>query len=172
MVAVSAIGRAGAPYATDTLLGEPRSVDPAAAPEARELDLMMACGEIISTVIMAHTLKALGYRATALTGGQAGIVTDEVFGDARIVSINPHYDRNLLGPILVAGFQGVTDPERRHGASHHAGQWWSDDHGIRPGSRVARRGERSIPTCLGSKDLVDPESVRELFRPPRSPMKR
>lgn len=130
VVVVSAIGRAGAPYATDTLLSELRSVDPAAVPEARELDLMMACGEIISTVIMAHTLKALGYRATALTGGQAGIVTDEVFGDARIVSINPHYVISTLaeGSIpVVAGFQGVTDAGTgRHGAITTLGRGGSD----------------------------------------------
>lgn len=130
VVVVSAIGRAGAPYATDTLLSELHAVDPATPPEPRELDLMMACGEIISTVIMAHTLKAAGCPATALTGGQAGIVTDEVFGDARIRSINPHYVISTLaeGRVpVVAGFQGVTDPGTgRHGAITTLGRGGSD----------------------------------------------
>jgi aspartate kinase len=130
VVVVSAIGRAGAPYATDTLLAELEGVDPAATPAPRERDLIMACGEIISTVIMAHTLAAAGYPATALTGGQAGIVTDEVFGDARIRSINPHYVISTLaeGRIpVVAGFQGVTDPGTgRHGAITTLGRGGSD----------------------------------------------
>lgn len=130
VVVVSAIGRAGAPYATDTLVSELRSIDPAQPPEARELDLMMACGEIISTVIFAQTLRAIGYPALALTGGQAGIVTDEVFGDARILSINPHYVISTLaeGRIpVVAGFQGVTDPGTgRHGAITTLGRGGSD----------------------------------------------
>ena len=44
----------GAPYATDTLIQQLEAVDPATEPEARERDLLMACGEIISTVIMAN----------------------------------------------------------------------------------------------------------------------
>src|SRR5205823_13144428 len=86
---VSAIGRSGAPYATDTLIQQLEMVDPGTEPAPRERDLLMACGEIISTVIMAQTLKATGLKATALTGGQAGIVTDPSFGDAQILDIDP-----------------------------------------------------------------------------------
>ncbi|MBI3947483.1 MAG: aspartate kinase [Armatimonadetes bacterium] len=130
VVVVSAIGRAGAPYATDTLLNELRGVDPSVPPDPRDLDLMVACGEIISTVIFAQTLRSLGYQATALSGGQAGIITDEVFGDARIASINPYYAISSLrqGKIpVVAGFQGVTDPGTgRHGAITTLGRGGSD----------------------------------------------
>ncbi|MEI6512922.1 MAG: aspartate kinase [bacterium] len=110
VVVVSAIGRAGAPYATDTLIKHLVEVDPAIAPEPREMDLMMACGEIISTVIFTHTLKTMGHSAVALTGGQAGIITDQVFGNARIIEINPVNIINALeqGQIpVVCGFQGV-----------------------------------------------------------------
>jgi aspartate kinase len=44
VVVVSAIGRKGAPYATDTLIGLLREIDPAVNPDPRELDLMIACG--------------------------------------------------------------------------------------------------------------------------------
>jgi aspartate kinase len=89
VVVVSAIGRRGQPYATDTLLDILREIDPTVKPDAREVDLMIACGEIFSSVIFAHTLKSLGCDAMAFRGGQAGIRTDGVYGNARIVSINP-----------------------------------------------------------------------------------
>ncbi|HJP83613.1 MAG TPA: aspartate kinase [Fimbriimonadaceae bacterium] len=110
VVVVSAIGRKGAPYATDTLITMIRDIDPTVEPDARELDLLVACGEILSSVIFAHTLKTLGHQALAFRGGQAGIRTDGVYGNARIVGINPV---SLLkachaGAIpVVCGFQGV-----------------------------------------------------------------
>ncbi len=111
VVVVSAIGRRGAPYATDTLVDFLQSIDPTIPPHPREKDLMMACGEIISTVIMAQTLRTLGYHSVALTGNQAGIITDSEFGNARILEINPTPILRCLeqGWIpIVAGFQGVT----------------------------------------------------------------
>src|SRR6476646_10500102 len=96
VVVVSAIGREGAPYATDTLVGTLKDVDPAIPPAPREMDLMMACGEIISTVVLAQTLRVRGLDTVALTGGQAGIVTDYDFGNARILSIDPSYIVRML----------------------------------------------------------------------------
>lgn len=110
LVVVSAIGRKGAPYATDTLIGMLRDIDPAVEPDAREMDLMIACGEIFSAVIFSHTLKTLGHGAQAFRGGQAGIRTDGVFGNARIMSIDPS---SLLASLqsgfvpVVCGFQGT-----------------------------------------------------------------
>jgi aspartate kinase len=127
VVVVSAIGRRGEPYATDTLLEQLDAVDPNVEPEARERDLLMACGELISTVIMAQTLKARGLKAVALTGGQAGIQTDYKFGDAQIVDIDPSYIEQLLfeanvDVVVVAGFQGVTE----YGAITTLGRGGSD----------------------------------------------
>jgi len=112
VVVVSAIGRRGAPYATDTLIEFLRGIDPSVPPNPRELDLMMACGEIISTVVMAHTLKTMGYDAVALTGGQAGIITDNEYGNARVLQIHPQAIRHHLESgriVVVAGFQGVAE---------------------------------------------------------------
>jgi aspartate kinase len=113
VVVVSAIGRRGAPYATDTLVDLLTEIDPTIPPAPRERDLMMACGEIISTVVMAQTLRTLGYPTVALTGNQAGIITDDEFGNARILEINPEPVLRCLeqGWVpIVAGFQGVTRP--------------------------------------------------------------
>ncbi len=111
VVVVSAMGRAGDPYATDTLIGLARSVFPDTAP--RELDLLISCGEIISAVVVANTLKRAGLqKVVVLTGGQAGIITDRRFGDAHVLRVEPdHLNRHLeRGDIVVvAGFQGVAE---------------------------------------------------------------
>jgi len=110
VVVVSAMGRSGAPYATDTLLAMAKEAYP--DPQPREIDLLMSCGEIISSVVMAGTLRKRGLPAVVLTGGQAGIVTDNRFGDARILRVQPdhlrrHIDRGDL--CVVAGFQGLSE---------------------------------------------------------------
>ncbi len=109
VVVVSAMGRKGAPYATDTLIDVLRQAN--LSVNAREMDVMMCCGEIISSCVMAATLQKFGINAMALTGGQAGIITDSQFGAARIKSINTSNLVHLLesGIIpVVCGFQGMT----------------------------------------------------------------
>ncbi|MDR5683903.1 MAG: aspartate kinase [Armatimonadota bacterium] len=109
VVVASAIGRAGEPYATDTLLGLAKEIDPDVEP--RTLDLLLSCGEIISTALLAHLLTRRHHPAVALTGAQAGILTSEQFGDARILTIRPGRVWRALGEgriPVVAGFQGVT----------------------------------------------------------------
>lgn len=110
VVVVSAIGRKGEPYATDTLIGLLEEIDPVVSPDPRELDLMMACGEILSSTVFAHTLKTLGHGAMAMRGGQAGIRTDGKYGSARILGVNPigvieALKRGMIP--VVCGFQGV-----------------------------------------------------------------
>lgn len=110
VVVVSAMGRKGAPYATDTLIGVLKEANISAS--ARELDMLMCCGEMISACVMAATLQKYGINAMALTGGQAGIITDSQFGMARIKNIKTAYLMRLLesGIIpVVCGFQGMTE---------------------------------------------------------------
>ncbi len=106
---VSAMGRAGSPYATDTLLNALREASPGAA--AREKDLLMSCGEIISTVFITSILRERGFPAVAMTGGQAGIITDKDYGQAKILRVKPDKVREALAEGIipvVAGFQGRT----------------------------------------------------------------
>lgn len=109
VVVVSAMGRAGDPYATDTLL---HLLDGGGlAMEPRERDLLLSCGEIISAAVAAGELTRRGVRATALSGAQAGIITDSDFGDAHILEVAPARVLEVLsdeGIAVVAGFQGVT----------------------------------------------------------------
>lgn len=110
VVVVSAMGRRGDPYATDTLIGLARSVFDDVKP--RELDLLQSCGEVISTVVTVQTLMKAGIRACAFTGGQAGIMTDRTFTNARILEVKPEAVHRCLADgqvAVVAGFQGMTD---------------------------------------------------------------
>ena len=109
-IVVSAIGRSGDPYSTDTLINFVKSTG--VDPNLRELDILMSCGEIISAVVLSNTLKARGYKASVFTGGQAGIMTNDNFSDAKILKVDPKYILNALeeGVIpIITGFQGVTE---------------------------------------------------------------
>jgi aspartate kinase len=107
VVVVSAMGRQGAPYATDTLLS---LVDPSALAPAH-LDLLLACGEVIAASVLVSCLVRRGLPAVPVTGGEAGIVTDEEYGQARILEVDPAPLEALLAQNrvpVVAGFQGRT----------------------------------------------------------------
>lgn len=110
VVVVSAMGRKGEPYATDSLL-ELISEEYRAA-NLLSADLLMSCGEIISTVVMSCALYHSGIIAQPLTGFQAGIITDNSYSKADVQEIKTEYLLKLLkrGIVpVVAGFQGVTE---------------------------------------------------------------
>jgi len=80
-------------------------------PAPRELDMLLATGEQASVALMAMALQEMGVEAVSLTGWQAGLETDGVFGAARIRRIDPIRLRAELSAgraALIAGFQGVT----------------------------------------------------------------
>lgn len=163
VVVVSAIGRRGAPYATDTLIGLLREIDPSVEPDARELDMMIACGEILSAVTFAHLLKTLGQPAQAFRGGQAGIRTDGVYGNARIVGINPislfrSLERGYVP--VVCGFQGVFVPEKDApgGELTTLGRGGSDTTGSALGAAL-KADAIEIFTDVDGVKTADPDSV-------------
>lgn len=104
---VSAMGRSPEPYATDSLLALG-----AGAAGTATTDLLISCGELISAAVFASTLEREGLPAVALSGAQAGIVTNAQHGDARILRVEPSRVRVVLesGAIpVIAGFQGITE---------------------------------------------------------------
>lgn len=110
VVVVSAMGRLGDAYATDTLLKLMQETNPAA--EGANLDLLLSCGEIISAAIFAEGLSQMGLAAQALTGWQCGITTDDVHQGARVkrVQVGRLLECVDAGIIpIVAGFQGVSE---------------------------------------------------------------
>ncbi|MCL2149358.1 MAG: aspartate kinase [Dehalococcoidia bacterium] len=104
VVVVSAMGDA-----TDDLIKLACQV--AEKPNAREMDVLLSTGEIVTSTLLAMALRAEGHEAISLSGAQAGIQTDANHSKARIVAINPHRIKEELhyGKIvIVAGFQGIT----------------------------------------------------------------
>ena len=80
---------------------------------AREMDAYLAAGEQMSAGLMAMAIGALGCGSISLTGWQAGIATDGVHGNARILGVDTARIRKELDAgkvVVVAGFQGV-DPD-------------------------------------------------------------
>jgi aspartate kinase len=80
-------------------------------PSARELDVLLSTGEIVSSTLLAMALKKTGYEAISLSGAQAGIQTDANHSKARIVNIEPARIKSEIKAgriVIVAGFQGIT----------------------------------------------------------------
>lgn len=94
---------------TDSFIDEARTFT--ANPSPREIDMLLSSGERISAAILSIALNALGCRAIALSGSQAGIITDDNHTNARIIEIRPYRVFRALedGCVpIVSGFQGVS----------------------------------------------------------------
>ncbi|MDZ4043704.1 MAG: aspartate kinase [Eubacteriales bacterium] len=110
VVVVSALGRYPDPYATDSLLELVRGAT--GSVNARDLDLLLACGEIISGVIVAGAIRERGRPTVFLTGSQAGIITNGTHGEARILRVETDSIRRFSRSghvVVVAGFQGISE---------------------------------------------------------------
>jgi aspartate kinase len=104
VVVVSAMGDS-----TDELLEMAHQLSP--LPNARELDMLLTAGERIAMSLLAIAINDQGLPAASYTGSQAGIITDTVHGQARIIDIRPGRIREALDAgriVIVAGFQGVS----------------------------------------------------------------
>src|SRR5690606_34253324 len=110
VVVVSAMGRNGDPYATDTLKSLFSTHYPGHS--LITLELLMSCGDIISASMLGATLESLGEKVVVLTGPQAGILTDSTFGNAEILAIDEKQILSHLNNgniVIVTGFQGATE---------------------------------------------------------------
>lgn len=106
VIVVSAMGRQGEPYATDSLL---KLISPNHN-NTRNSDLLISCGELISSAVVAAHLNDNGFDAIALTGGQAGMLTDGNHGESTVLNVDSKYLSELLlsGKVpVIAGFQGA-----------------------------------------------------------------
>ena len=93
---------------TDDLIAKAAEINE--NPPKREMDVLLSAGEQISMSLLAMAIEKLGYRATSLTGWQAGVKTDLNYSASRIRSVNPERIRSLLDRnriVVVAGFQGI-----------------------------------------------------------------
>jgi aspartate kinase len=103
VVVVSAMGDT-----TDELRDLASQVSP--VPPPRELDMLLTAGERISMALVAMAIHNLGFEARSYTGSQAGVITTNAHGKARIMDVTPGRLRSALDEgaiVIVAGFQGV-----------------------------------------------------------------
>lgn len=154
IVVVSAMGRKGDFYSTDTLLS---LISKDTSKISR--DLLISCGEIISAVILSDELRKEGINSIPLTGGQAGIITDKNYGNAKIIDFKKE---NILKTLsdkkvpVVCGFQGIT----KDGTITTLGRGGSDTTaGIVGAELDARRIE--IYTDVDGIMTADPKIVKE-----------
>jgi aspartate kinase len=160
VVVVSAIGRSPDPYATDTLLGLIGLVR-----GSPNLDLLLAVGEMISAAVFAQLLCSLGTPAQAMTGGQAGLLTDDNYSDARILNVDPQPIRDVLARGIVpvvAGFQGKS----RADAITTFGRGGSDLTAVALGEALAA-GSVDIYTDVSGVMTADPRRVTGAHAVPR-----
>ncbi len=104
VVVVSAMGKT-----TDQLIRQAQDITP--HPSGREMDMLLTAGERISMALLAMAIQEEGLTARSFTGSQAGIITDEFHGKARILDITPGRITEALADghvVIVAGFQGVS----------------------------------------------------------------
>jgi len=95
---------------TDRLINLAREINP--YPPPRELDMLLATGEQVTSSLLVMTLKTMGYEAISLLGFQVPIITDSLFNKARIKEIKTERIKKELSQgkiVVVAGFQGVTE---------------------------------------------------------------
>jgi aspartate kinase len=92
---------------TDGLISMAQDV--AELPDKRELDVLLATGEQTTSALLAIMLKSMNYPAQSMLGHQAEVLTNQCFGNARIIDIRAERIKELLenrNIVVVAGFQG------------------------------------------------------------------
>jgi aspartate kinase len=95
---------------TDKLISLAKQISP--IPSERDMDVLLSSGERVTTALTAMAISALGRKAVALTGRQAGIITDDAHTKAKIERISPEKLLHSLDEgycVVLAGFQGMTE---------------------------------------------------------------
>lgn len=103
VVVVSAMG-----HTTDELIDLMHKVTK--NPDPREYDMLVSTGEQVSASLLAMSLQDMGCPAISLTGGQAGVVTEDIYRKARIKDIKLDRIKEELKSgkvVVVTGFQGI-----------------------------------------------------------------
>lgn len=155
VIVVSAIGRKGDPYATDTLINQLEEIGSPVDPKKK--DLIMSCGEIISATVVSHLLDTHGLPSEALTGFQAGIRTDSNFNQSSIINIDTSYILKKLNEnkiLVVAGFQGMNE----YGEITTLGRGGSDITAVALGGYI-KADSVHIFTDVPGVAVVDPKIV-------------
>ena len=103
VVIVSAMG-----HTTDELIDLMNKVT--ADPDPREYDMLVSTGEQVSAALLSMALQSINCPAISLTGGQAGVETEDIYRKARIKNIKLDRMKKELKAgkvVVVTGFQGI-----------------------------------------------------------------
>lgn len=103
VVVVSAMGKT-----TDELVSMANEISK--SPNKREMDMLLSTGEQVTIALLTMALLEKGQPAISFTGWQAGLKTEDVHGNARILKIDPNRVKAELRAgkvVVVAGFQGI-----------------------------------------------------------------
>ena len=145
---------------TDRLLKLGKSVNPDAP--AREMDVLIATGEQVTIALLAMALERIGCQARSYTGYQVHILTDNVYGKARIVKIDEQRIREDLNRgrvVVVAGFKGVDEG----GSITTLGRGGSDTTGVALAAAL-KADECQIYTDVDGVYTTDPRVVPQARR--------
>jgi aspartate kinase len=154
VVVVSAMGDT-----TDELLALAAAVTD--EPDPRELDMLLATGELQSATLLSMALHALQVPAISLTGAQAGISTDGRYGQARIAGVDTARVRAELDAgkvVIVAGFQGSSGPAAHLAETTTLGRGGSDTTAVALAAGLAA-GRCQIFTDVRGIFTADPRIV-------------
>ncbi|KRQ87363.1 Aspartokinase [Caloramator mitchellensis] len=80
-------------------------------PDKRELDALLATGEMVSSSLLAMAIKSEGYDAISMNAFQIELLTDGTHGKSLIEDINEEAILSRLSEgkiVVVAGFQGIS----------------------------------------------------------------
>ncbi len=84
------------------------ALEEAESPNKEFLDYIMSFGERLSAPIISGALKSQGISSQHLTGGEAGIITDKKFGNARPLENCKNLIADTVLPLLDAGIPVIT----------------------------------------------------------------
>ena len=95
---------------TDELIAKAKELN--AEPSLREMDALLSAGEQISSSLLAMAVAAQGVPSIAMSGWQAGFITTDNYGSARIKNLETDRVTQALSEgkaVIVAGFQGIAN---------------------------------------------------------------
>lgn len=95
---------------TDELIAKAKELND--EPSLREMDALLSAGEQISSSLLAMAVAAQGVPSIAMSGWQAGFITTDNYGSARIKNLETDRVTQALSEgkaVIVAGFQGIAN---------------------------------------------------------------
>lgn len=104
VVVVSAMGKS-----TDRLVD--MALEISDNPSKREMDMLLSTGEQVTISLLSMAIHEQNYEAVSYTGWQAGITTEPIASNARILDIDTETIQDALSQgkiVIVAGFQGIS----------------------------------------------------------------